>query len=188
MRPISITASARDAALGKLERGLASYSWLQAELHKRNVEADREFQKKFGGFYRVRRNAQWRGAFFGILERAKTSPLTFGQALRRIHEATGRVEASFASKLVASIDPDQPVIDSIVVGNLGLKLPKAHAPNRLQDLEDVHRQMAFAYKAYLDSREGRRLVEAFRRRYPDPNLSAVKMVDLVLWKTSPSTN
>lgn len=183
MRPISITASERDAALEKLERGLASYSWLQAELHKRNVAADREFQKKFGGFYRVRRNAQWRGAFSGILERAKTSPLTFGHALRRIHEATGRVEASFASKLVA-IDPDQPVIDSLVVGNLGLKLPKAHAPNRLQDLEAVHRQMAVAYKAYLDSREGRRLVEAFRCRYPDSNLSAIKMLDLVLWKTS----
>src|SRR5439155_1069029 len=50
----------------------------------------------------------------GLLERRKRQPASFGSVLRELHEATGRFEASFASKLVATIRPDTPVIDSVV--------------------------------------------------------------------------
>ena len=40
-----------------------------------------------------------------------------------VYEKTGRIEASFASKLVATINPRMPVVDRIVLKNLYWRLP-----------------------------------------------------------------
>lgn len=182
MKPIAIRKADLEAALTRLEPGVKAYCELQARLQCCNVTSDRDFQRRFGGFYRVRRNAEWRAAYFRILERAKRSPTSFEEALRQIYRATGRVEASFASKLVASVDPEQPVIDSIVLANLGLRLPVRTAPRRLERLAELHAQLAAAYAAYLARPEGRRLVTTFKRRYPGAEVSQVKVLDLVLWQ------
>ena len=133
MREVSLSAAQIQSALPRVSVGLAKYEWLQGELPLRDVSSDQEYQKRFGGFYRVRRHSTWRVAFFEILERSKPAPISFGHALRALHAATGRVEASFASKLVATLDPAQPVIDSVVFTNLGLKLPTASAANRFSN-------------------------------------------------------
>src|SRR5262245_53339545 len=104
-----------DSALPRIAPGLQKYCWLQEQLLKRDVSSDPEYQRRFVGFYRVRRELAWRESFFELLESRKTQGLQFSEGLRRLADATGRIEASFASKLVASIDPDQPVIDSVVL-------------------------------------------------------------------------
>lgn len=172
-------------ALPLVAVGLAKYRWLQAEAPRRDVSADPEFQKRFGGFYRVRRNAEWRAAYFRLLEDAKSSPMSFADTLRALHRATDRVEASFASKLVATADPSQPVIDSKVVGNLGLKAPKATAPDRLEQLAALHQRLADIYAVYLSTADGRQVIEMFERHYPCTGLTEVKMLDLVLWQVRP---
>ena len=172
-----------DAALPRVAVGLKKYGWLQTELAARDVSRDREFQTRFGGFYRVRRNAQWRSAFFEILEDAKSTRTPFVDALRRLQGATGRVEASFASKLVATVDPTQPVIDSVVLKNLGLKLPPTGTFDRIGRIADLHQSLARTYSAYLSSESGRRLVTSFHHSYPNDRLTEIKMLDLVLWQT-----
>src|SRR5688572_6861082 len=127
MQSLNLTSAHIRAALPRVAVGLTKYEWLQEQFPIRNVSKDAEYQKRFGGFYRVRRNSDWRCAFFQTLEQAKSSPVSFGEALRALYAATGRVEASFASKLIATLDPEQPVIDSVVFKNLGLKLPSAAA-------------------------------------------------------------
>lgn len=182
MHTISISSSQLDAALKRVAPGLEKYCWIQDQLLTRNVVTDRDFQKRFAGFYRVRRNGAWRAAFFGILEDAKRSPISFAEALQLLRDATGQVEASFASKLVATVDPEQPLIDSVVVGNLGLRVPKANGANRVAQLVELHQNLAAAYAAYLSSEDGRRLVRAFKGRYPARKVSELKMLDLVLWQ------
>ena len=76
MSEIELDRVAIDRALPHIRKGLQKYLWLQAELHSRNVSRDREFQRRFNGFYRVRRNSDWQRAFFGILERGKTRPVS----------------------------------------------------------------------------------------------------------------
>jgi hypothetical protein len=92
--------------------------WLQRELHVRDVARDEEYPTRFGGFYRVRRGSAWRQAFFGTLQDARRRPAAIGEILERLHRATNRIEASFSNKLVATVDPSQPVIDSVVFRNL----------------------------------------------------------------------
>jgi hypothetical protein len=160
---LNLTLHQVDSALPRVSVGLGNYIWFQHEFRIRDVASDVEFQKRFGGFYQVRRSSTWRAAFFQILERAKSSPVSFGKALTAVHEATGRVEASFASKLVATLDPGQPVIDSVVLKNLGLKLPPVATADRFTQIQALHQRLADLYSEYLASESGRELVRRFRR-------------------------
>ena len=170
-------------SLSKVGRGLEKYLGIQARLHHCDVRIDVEFRRRFNGFYRVRRGAEWQAAFFGLLERAKTEPPTFGEILSELRRATGRYEASFASKLLATVDPDMPVIDSIVLGNLGLRLPASTSQNRAAGIEGVHQALVKEFDAFLQSDPGRRLVNRFRQTHPSAEITETKMLDLVLWQT-----
>jgi hypothetical protein len=57
------------SALGRLPDGVKSYQWLQANVMKCNVSTDRDFQRRFDAFYRVRRGSEWRAAFFALMEK-----------------------------------------------------------------------------------------------------------------------
>jgi hypothetical protein len=183
MAPLILSSEQVARALPRVSVGLAKYTWLQSELPRRDVSRDPEFQRRFGGFYRVRRGADWRIAFYQLLEQSKSSPVSFIDALKSLHVSTGRVEASFASKLVATLDHDQPVIDSVVLGNLGLRLPASGSADRFAEIGGLHSQLRELFVSYLASDPGRELVGEFRCAYPDARVSEIKMLDLVLWQS-----
>lgn len=132
----------------------------------------------------MRRNAAWRSTFYGLLEEQKSRRRSFAAVLRALQTVTGRVEASFASKLVASVDPDMPVIDAVVLRHLGLRLPRTGPlEERLAGAVELHEHMRRIYARYLVSDRGRRLRTKFEAAYPDCGLTPVKMLDLILWKT-----
>ena len=169
-------------ALLKVRPGLAKYCWLQAELRQRDVSNNAEFQRRFNGFYVVRRNREWRQMFFRLLERRKAGAVSFGSTLRTLHEKTGRVEASFASKLVATIDPLQPVIDSVVLKNVGLRLPPAGTFRRLERTVELHDKLSTRYLDFLGTDAGQFVVARFDATYPKAGVTDVKKLDLVLWQ------
>jgi hypothetical protein len=183
MAVLNLTNAQIEAALPRVSVGLAKYTWLQTELSARDVSCDRMYQKRFGGFYRVRRGSPWRDAYFEILEKGKAAPISFKEALMSIHAATGRVEASFASKLIATLDPSQPVIDSVVLGNLGLRLPGQGNDHRFAGVESLYQQLGKLYSDYLASEVGCGLVTQFRQAYPEAQITGIKMLDFVLWQT-----
>ncbi len=107
---IQLDEAAIEKALPLAAAGLKTNCWLQAALAEADVAHHREFQTRFNAFYRVRRNPAWQSAFYGLLQENKSKRQSFADVLRALHAVTGRAEASFASKLVASVDPDMPVI------------------------------------------------------------------------------
>jgi hypothetical protein len=102
--------------------------------------------------------------------------------LRLLHAATGKLEASFASKLVATIDPDQPVIDSMVIDNVGLRLPPRTATDRLDGIIRLHATLARWYREQLGCAAGVEIVSQFRKAYPAAPVTDTKALDLVLWQ------
>lgn len=131
----------------------------------------------------MRRNAEWRSKYYELFQQNQSRPQSFAEVLRALHAGTGRAEASFASKLVASIDPDMPVIDAFVLKNLGLRLPAASPiDRRLTRIADLHDRICDTYVAYLGTASGRHLMDRFVQAYPDRNITRVKMLDLMLWK------
>jgi hypothetical protein len=183
---IELTRTQIKEALPRVARGLEQYLWLQEHRDSSNILTDPVYRRRFNGFYRVRRATEWQDTFYRLLQRTKAKPVTFGQVLRALHRATGRYEASFATKLVATIRPEMPVIDSVVLKNLGLSLPRHNVPDRLARLQRLHETLRSRYRAFLQSDTGRYLVKRFRQKYPGARISNVKMLDLVLWQTRPN--
>lgn len=180
---IQLDEAAIAAALPLVAAGLRKYCWLQTALATTDVAQDREFQTRFNAFYRVRRNAAWRAAFFGLLQQNKAERQSFADVVHALYAATGRAEASFASKLVASVDPDMPVIDAFVLKNLGLRLPRpGPIEMRLARIVELHDLIRRIFSDCLDSDMGRHLVARFEESYPDCQVTRVKMLDLILWK------
>jgi len=176
------------AALPKVAEGLGKYLCIQAVVQGgTDLKQDPVFQKKYNGFYRVRRNEKWRKEYFKLLDherqQKKSVRRSFLEVLEKIESQTKKVEASFASKLVATVDPLQPVIDSVVLANVGARLPQRNKPERVQMIGALHKQLAECYRAYLLSENGKFLVTSFKNRYPKAKISEVKMLDLVIWQT-----
>jgi hypothetical protein len=177
---------ALERALPLVAVGLEKYPRLRETVQQTDVSRDREFQRRFNGFYRVRRNASWQTVFYGLLEQQKARRDSFSTVLRQLHAGTGRIEASFASKLTATVDPGGPVIDAIVLQNLGLRLKATgQVETRLASILAVHDQIAALYSEYLATAAGERLVKRFTDSYPNRDLTPVKMLDLVLWQVRP---
>ena len=185
---VNLTRNQILAAMPKIAVGLGKYLCIQAVVQGgADLTRDPIFQKKFNGFYRVRRNEKWRRIYFKLLEherqQKKLARRTFQQVLEEIEQQTKRVEASFASKLVATVDPLQPVIDSVVLANVGGRLPYPKKLNRVQVIGAMHKQLVGCYRAYLRSPDGKFLVTSFKSHYPKARISEVKMLDLVIWQT-----
>jgi hypothetical protein len=171
-----------EAALPRVSRGLEQYLWLQQNVHECDVSSDSEFQRRFDAFYRVRRAVEWRTPFFRLMEDCKANPITFSEALAAIKVATGRVEASFASKLVATLDPCKPVIDRFVISNFGLRLPIWGTPSREERIVEMYDSLCSKYNALLRDSIGTLMIEMFDQQYPNRMVSRLKKIDLILWQ------
>jgi len=184
MTTVFITQTQVDSALPKIAKGLQQYQWLQsrfAELDE--FYGDRDFRRHFNHFYKVRRGDTWQRHFYGLMGRAKQQRLEFPAVLDLLHKATGRCEASFASKLVATLDPSKPVLDAHVLKNLGLHLPLPKAPRRTARVCEIYEEIASRFSVFLKTKAGAYLVTAFSHTYPTATITDVKMLDLVLWQT-----
>ena len=62
--------------------GFDKYKMIIEHVRKVDVSADLDFQRTYNGFYRIRRNAEWRAAYYGLFEEIKNSSPTFEQIIR----------------------------------------------------------------------------------------------------------
>lgn len=177
-----LTPAAVDGALSRVEPGLTKYRQIQTRLAVADVVSDRDFQRAFNAFYRVRRPAPWQSVFYELLGREKTQRRGFAPVLHELHDRLGQHEASFASKLVASVDPTRPVLDAFVLKNTSLALPARTHPDRLPEIVRTYEAVGRWYDDCRTSAEGRRALRAFDERFPDNGLTELKKLDLILWQ------
>jgi hypothetical protein len=76
-----------------------------------------------------------------------------------------------------------PVIDSIVLRNLKLRLPATSARDRFARICNLHSILIACFNDFLVTENGRYLVDRFRKVYPLAHVTQIKMLDLVLWQT-----
>ena len=180
---IEISRAQISAALPRVQEGLERYLRLQAQVASdRSVWEDRTFRRRFNHFYRVRRGRAWQDAFYGLMGRAAKEQLQFRAVLDLLHMKTDRYEASFVSKLIATLNPNLPVIDSVVLKNLGLRLPWHGALNRAAGIVEVYEELTGVFAHFLGTTDGRHLIDQFQTAYPTADITEVKMVDFVLWQ------
>lgn len=180
---LTLTEEKITKALLKVELGLGKYIDILSLLHSVDVSESMEFQKAYNGFYRMRqRSEQFYSSYYTYMDKNKLSNPSFEQTLNYIYEELGRTKASFASKLVATINPDLPVWDSVVLNNLGIKTPAYGGKNRRGKIIDIYNKIIDWYESFLVSEDGGMALELFERHYPNTSLTSLKKVDLILWQ------
>ena len=164
---------------------LYKYDNLQNSLLTCDVDKDKEYRKTFKGFYRVRRGEKWSDVFFSILQREKRNrTISFRSVLKKMFEETGRVEASFCSKLIATINPKLPVWDTRVLANLGLRNPY------IQDTADrlcCRIEVYSCIKTWSSNAIREACFEEWKKRFDDAfpqfrHFTDMKKLDLFLWQ------
>ncbi|HWQ93270.1 MAG TPA: hypothetical protein VN673_16465, partial [Clostridia bacterium] len=150
------------------ESHLERYDFLREQLPFVNVATDSDFQRTYSGLYRLRfMEKKHRAIYFETMEAQKLSTtLSFPDLLFDYHKRTGRWEVSFISKLIAIIEPNHPVWDSLVSTRLGLALP----------LQRDHESCSAAYALLETTMRGLlshelflKVLQAFALKFPNHN-------------------
>lgn len=141
------------------------------------------YQKKYSGYYRVRRNADWKREYFRLMaDFREHENITFGEILLRLYQATGQIEASFASKMLATLDANMPIWDSNVLKALQLRLKGRNTEIRFSNAVVLYDRICSWYKAFLHTDQAKGMVEKFNQEFPDyETMSATKKIDFILW-------
>lgn len=141
-----------------------------------------EFQRLFNGYYRIRRNAEWREIYYALFMKAQKDRYSFEQIVTLLYEATGNVEASFSSKMLATIDPSKPIWDQYVLQNLGLELIGKTQEEKLKNAIILYDEILRWYDEYLKTDEAQQNLQVFDRWLPQYSwVSDVKKIDCLLW-------
>ena len=114
-------------------------------------------------FYRVRRNAEWRKCYYKIFEQAKKEHYFFADVIGCLYVETGNIEASFSSKMIATIDSDKPIWDQYVLQNMGLELKGKNPRERVENAILIYDRIERWYKDYLTTEEARKNIKEFDR-------------------------
>lgn len=162
--------------------GFNKYKQIMERVRNTNVSSDKDFQRTFNSYYRIRRNEEWQIIFYDLFETIKDSEPSFEQIIRALYKNTGNIEASFSSKMLATINSDMPIWDRYVVHNLCLNVKGKTKEEQLRCTVDLYDQMVRWYSIFLDTPNGRECIEEFDRILPEYKwMSSVKKIDFYLW-------
>lgn len=159
---------------------LEDYLYVVENLKKTNVALDEVYQKKYDSFYRVRRNAEWRNVYFYYLEENKyRNDLTFEEVLKYIYKKTGFIEPSFASKLVATINPNMPIWDKNVINYFGIQ--KQMGINKIDKTIQIYSDLCLEYEKKLMNPQICEEICFFKKIINSKQLTNVKLLDFIAW-------
>ena len=162
--------------------GFNKYKQIMERVRNTNVSSDKDFQRTFNSYYRIRRNEEWQTIFYDLFETIKDSEPSFEQIIRVLYKNTGNIEASFSSKMLATINTDMPIWDRYVFHNLCLNVKGKTKEEQLRCTVDLYDQMVRWYSIFLDTPNGRECIEEFDRILPEYKwMSSVKKIDFYLW-------
>ena len=170
--------------LQKRKPDIARYCSIMQQSSMVNVAIERDFQKSFTAFYRVRRDIQWRDYYFQLFEEMKehAPDISFEEILIRLFQFSGQIEASFSSKMLATIDPNKPIWDSMVLSNLGLKLKGSNKEKRLADAIILYDEICAWYRDFMKTNEAIEVAEKFDLSFPEfCHITTIKKIDFVIW-------
>lgn len=171
------------------KKELENYDYIIHQVMQTDVSSDVDFQRKFKYIYKIRRNAEWRNAYYDFFEENKNnSVINFEFILRNLFDLTGRIEASFASKMLAAIKPEMPIWDSIVLSKLQIKPSQnPDKQKRLNETVEIYSWIHSLYSSFIQTSEASKFIQAFDEAFPEyTGFSIVKKIDFIIWGSGDS--
>ena len=171
--------------INRTRRGILQYVEIMDLFPCVDVAVNPNFQKKFNSFYRIRqKNHYFYSTYYEYMENGKTQRPSFDEAIAHFHTILGRFEPSFSSKLVHTLDPNQPIWDVNILRNTGQRAPLYGTRDRLNKIIEVYHNIQRWYRDFLLTEEASKILIIFDELIPDFQfISSVKKIDFVLWQT-----
>jgi len=167
----------------KFARDVKRYLHLIDNLYKIDTTKDLIFQRIYNGFFQLRRNEAYRVKHFEFLERNKHNVnISFQTILQFLSSIQNSIEASFATKMLSTINPNMPVWDRKVLIKLSLKKPNANSPTRLQETLQTYDNICKWYKEFFNLKTCNQWLNLFDKYHPNTKINPVKKVDFILWQ------
>lgn len=170
--------------------GFQKYQTIMESVQTVDVSTDDSFQTLFNDYYEVRRNAEWRNGYYHYFQEIKSShDITFDAIIDYLYNTLktnqGRqhpVEASFSSKMLATINPDMPILDSQVLTNMGLSIIGKTPEEKLLCAKNVYAEICKRYRTYVGTQDCCNVISLFDNYFPNClTMSDVRKVDWFLW-------
>ena len=168
---------------------LDKYAFIMKRFAVADVSSDEEFKRAFVSFYRVRCPQWWIDGYFVILQEMRSrKDVSIRVILERLCEMSGgrRIDLSFASKMLHTIQPDMPIWDSVVATNLDLApIPASGSmPSRIEAAVERYSSLLERMDEMLRDDSVKAQVAMFDSTLPNYAwLSSVKKVDFMLWQS-----
>lgn len=171
--------------LARLQEPVERYRKTLDGLLTRDVSSDKTYRTNFTRFYRLRLpRTECYDHYFNLLERSKHQvDVRFADVLADLQTNTGRIEASFASKLVATVNPQRPVIDRIVLAALGERLPGYWIPNRSEQVIALYERLHTRFRQMQQDERFELLRSRFTADFSGYGFTDLKILDLLIWKS-----
>jgi hypothetical protein len=172
-------------SIAKAKKGISQYIEIMDLVTNVNVTLNRDFQKKYNAFYRVRqRSANWYASYYALMEELKSVTPTFDEVINRLSVTTGRYEPSFSSKLVATIRPEKPIWDVHILNNTGHSAPSYSARDKFQLAKKAYESIEKWYEGFIKSDDGKIYIEVFDETILEhKKITDLKKIDFILWQT-----
>lgn len=140
-----------------------------------------DFQKNFNSFYNVRRDENWRKKYYNYFEKnKKRKDIRFSEILEAISDSNS-VESSFASKMLATINPEKPILDKNILNYFGFKIEGLNREKRIKCAIDVYDKIEKEYKKMLKDNTVKNTIMELKKLLGQYELSDTKVLDYILW-------
>lgn len=166
----------------KMEIGAKTYAQIMKIFNeKRDISNDREFQRRFTGFYKIRRDRElFLNHYYSYMQKIRNDEnITFEQILKDIYSFQKHFEPSFSSKLLATLNPNMPVWDKYVLQNMGIDIKKYS----LQNCINGYKKIIQYYNEKESTGEADELINLFDSHFPQfKYFTRIKKMDLMFWQ------
>ena len=158
---------------------LGTYRYIMDAVHKTDVSTDSRFQHEYKSFYGMHQytDADFCKVYFEYMEANKTGGINFENVIIHLYHGTSGVQPSFSSKLLHTVNPDMPILDSRVKYHLKLKTIPYYFPRVLRYYEEF----VEIFSEYLTTQNAADVIGVFDDIFGDTELTAVKKIDNAIW-------
>lgn len=163
--------------------GAAKYDFLMKRFNKTDVSIDDEFQRKFTGFYRIRRSKdEFLCKYYEYMESLKGKNVTFKEIINRVHLFKGTIEPSFSSKMFATLNPNMPVWDQYVLANAKISTPRPYEVT-IDKCVMTYQKVVDFYVDLLNTDISKEMIQLFDEKLPRyKHFTPIKKIDLMFWQ------
>ena len=167
-----------------LSRTLSTYQILKKSLHDKGGKHYSDFEANFTQFYKIRFTSDdFKKEFYKMLHELSNDKLDIDAITMSNRLDDGeKIQFSFLTKMFNIIDDDTyPIYDSNVAKTLKIQRPiDSDILKRKEKYLSIYRGIQCIYQSLMASQSNK--IETFKKTFDCPNLSDIRILDLIIWK------